>query len=123
MSLPARVWGPVLRTEQLPGRVALPLAPGEIRELDGPAPVGHGPFGEGGHCADGCGVVDVHVRGQALPQALDEAVVLQVVHAPVARSRRTLRHLSANPSRQYGVRCDVVVEERSRTEGEKTKTI
>ena len=66
------------------GLDGLPAAAGEVRALDRHAAVLHGAGGELEDRGPVGGVVDGHVRRDALAQAIEHAVVHHVVHAAVA---------------------------------------
>src|SRR5205823_4955567 len=74
-------------------RPRLPAAAREVGELGRPAAVRHRPFGQRRDGAYGNRVVHVHVGGQPFAQALDEPIVLEVVHAAMPGAPALLFHL------------------------------
>src|SRR5258706_8899481 len=64
-------------------RPRLPAAAGEVWEPCRPAAVSQRPIGERRDDRECHGVVDIHVGGHAFAEALDEPVVLEVIHAAV----------------------------------------
>ena len=65
-------------------RSGAPAAAREIREFDGAAALRGRADAEIDDRAERRGIVDVHVGRLPCPQALDQAIVLDVVHAAVA---------------------------------------
>src|SRR5207244_13413918 len=79
-----------LGLDDLERRAVLPGPPGKIGALHRPAPPRDRALGQLRHSAPRRTVVHVHVRRLPRAQALDEAVVLDVVHSSVSRAAGAL---------------------------------
>jgi hypothetical protein len=68
------------------GFAGFPLSSGKVGKLDGGTFLGDGFFAQGDDSAYGGPLVHVRIRGLALSQALDEAVIFDKIHSAVSGS-------------------------------------